>query len=911
MGCESSTPKQEETQNEALLRTINALQNKLTVHELKQQYDEANANIHQRYEGQINRYAQEHATETAQIHTEFLKVTSSVQEIAVKQIQIIEHRDEELICCMDEKKKEDKKVDVECNDEMKKAKLIYNKEINSVNVEHITMKCQINNVVKERIQQDKAAVIEYETVLTQAWNEYKQQFKPIKRTNHPNNKSISEFKSQLIQTTSSDEINNNSFLKLSEPNEKHVIEDKKYCEFVINVQFNEQTVAYGYKTDYMSFYLLQQFISKHFNINVYMLKYMDEKKKQSDINSNPDLMAAVEYAQSSDQKQLNVVVVEQIAPDLPLHRFSVEDICNKLKLWIYDDINYKKHALKTKNVFVNRGLNGSKMEILSADNVKDIIKEKMLTFMTCNTLDIMIEYFSKWKNKDTKSVKSKSAEQIADILYEHPFNTLLKRINEERIDGQKMIVALQDQTENLIEIETGWNEKEIKQIQLLFHKHKTLTKQQCIEKINNTFNIGDNDYSHYTTPIPHTISAKMLEVILSDEFDIGMLYYNMRNNKDIQSFSDKIINMVYTFPENNDQYDNDDLIKRIYTIIAKCFSFSDEDSDVSVDWICHNCGNDNFCQVVSGKFILNLENCRLCGITQVDSIMMKIRKHETFLMVNDVKIIDDQHPNNIEYSNINTLIEKIINNKNLDLICLNKNDNKPCDSILRLGRVLIMYNNWLKLINDETCNIDDTIDVNVSSYVDNNVLRNVFIENANLISQIRDIDMKTLVEIFDGNIEGISDINIFEHMKRKTFISIVKKNTKIKPAAAGKLYRNVQNSLKRQAQQHQFGKFLTELNFNSVEYDYNHLIQSHINHGNKNSIKNVFRFFNIAIHYEDTRIDIENCISLHRHRNRIKHRNLQIENEIHRHNKENDAENIDIWALKQHYYQSQLDIIQM
>eukprot|EP01084_Bolivina_argentea_P108562 194021_1 len=114
------------------------------------------------------------------------------------------------------------------------------------------------------------------------------------------------------------------------------------------------------------------------------------------------------------------------------------------------------------------------------------------------------------------------------------------------------------------------------------------------------------------------------------------------------------------------------------------------------------------------------------------------------------------------------------------------------------------------------------------------------------------------------------------------------------------------NKLKTQAQRKQFGAFLSELDINIINKDYYHILNTHINHGDKNTIKNALRFFENVVHYEDSPDEIIKCRSVKRRDDR----NQQLNAEHKTRDSENDNENNkNIWELKEHYKQSQLDVI--
>eukprot|EP01084_Bolivina_argentea_P276244 471332_1 len=312
----------------------------------------------------------------------------------------------------------------------------------------------------------------------------------------------------------------------------------------------------------------------------------------------------------------------------------------------------------------------------------------------------------------------------------------------------------------------------------------------------------------------------------------------------------------------------------------------------------------------------NLKNCNLCGVSHIDSIVLKIRNHDTFIMVNMETVADDDERNDEEREDekmdgIDTVIKKVIEFNKIDLFCWNRNDSKSCPSILRLARNLIIYKQWLSEINNKSGDIVNTIEVDIHKFIDDKTFKNIFIQSAESVPRITQNNMKSLMKMLDDNVDDIANIETFLKTNRKTFAISIKKQTKMKPAASGKLHKEITKILKEEAQRRQFGAFLSKSNLNNIDYDYHHILHSHINDGNKNSIKNVFRFYNNCIHFSDTESTIEKCTSIQREQKRTEKRNSEGKNDSDskESQQENTIEDKDMWTLKQIYYQAQLDVI--
>eukprot|EP01084_Bolivina_argentea_P130100 229697_1 len=691
-------------------------------------------------------------------------------------------------------------------------------------------------------------------------------------------------------------------LMLSNFNEEDV-------DCLIVVKCKEKSMTWNHQNN-VSIASLQQFISNRFDMYMFLLEYMDRHKNTMLINNDMDLNTAIKCAQDEKRNELEISVSEYSPPDLPLHRFTVNDICDILKNWVYNDINHKKFLLKTQEIFKQRKLYGKKVSYLSGEDVKCIVKDEMIHFMTVETLNIIFDFFENWKNQDL-SMTTKSAEEIAYILYYYPLQRLIEKIDDEQIDGAEIIVRLfETGTDNIFKSETGWCDLEIEQIQLLFSRYNGFNKNQFIYNMNTV--IKNNDEA-LTNQILNFIKL----FIANDEtIDIEIVNYSIKNNKnfnEMQSFSDKIVNMVdgLIVMENSNNF-TDKLVKQIYSTIAKFFVCNDRIDEISLrDWSCNNCGNYNFSQYINGKMNHKLSICTLCGISRIDSIVLKIRNHDTFIMVNDVNESQGNNTqDNEQHDDIEKLIQDVINSHKIDLFCLNRNDEKPCSSILRLGKELIKYKRWLQAIGNN--DIHNTVQADIKTFVDNHKFKDIFIQAANSIAKITQPQMNLLMKMLDDdNINNRFDIETFLKSNRKTFAIKISNCTNIKRVMGARLYSKIRDNLKREAQQKQFGKLLSDLNLNIIDKDYHHILKSHIHEGNKNSIKNVFRFFNIVVHYEDANID--NCVSLKREQIRTIDRNKNFEeNKNNTHDNDNTINTLadkNIWTLKQIYHQTQLDLI--
>eukprot|EP01084_Bolivina_argentea_P051345 94452_1 len=181
------------------------------------------------------------------------------------------------------------------------------------------------------------------------------------------------------------------------------------------------------------------------------------------------------------------------------------------------------------------------MALLTLNNIKSIVQNDLSSFMTVETMKIMFTYFEKWKNDEPTEVESKSTEEIAHILFHHPLNNLLTDIMKKNIDGKHFINNIKQSS--IIEAATGWDKDDIYQIQSVLLKHHTLSRSQFIQNMNNILT------QKYNKSLTSDVINRITDFIL--QFDVETIHFKIKNGKNIDEFSDKIINFVDELIENN------------------------------------------------------------------------------------------------------------------------------------------------------------------------------------------------------------------------------------------------------------------------------------------------------------------------------------------------------------------------
>eukprot|EP01083_Nonionella_stella_P193501 714621_1 len=170
-------------------------------------------------------------------------------------------------------------------------------------------------------------------------------------------------------------------------------------------------------------------------------------------------------------------------------------------------------------------------------------------------------------------------------------------------------------------------------------------------------------------------------------------------------------------------------------------------------------------------------------------------------------------------------------------------------------------------------------------------------------------NMGAVIHLLNDNVENIGELQTFINLKQKGFADLIRKHCKIHPSLIGKLYDRLFNSLQESAQIKQFGAFLSDLCIDEIDKHYHHIITSHINNGDADTIKNTFKFFNLAVHYEDG--DISKCISIKRRHARSRRGQMTRQTTENSQQNKKQYENISIALLQNHrntYNQTQLDI---
>eukprot|EP01084_Bolivina_argentea_P134095 236599_1 len=298
--------------------------------------------------------------------------------------------------------------------------------------------------------------------------------------------------------------------------------------------------------------------------------------------------------------------------------------------------------------------------------------------------------------------------------------------------------------------------------------------------------------------------------------------------------------------------------------------------------------------------------CILCGIKEINSIIIQLKGKETYM-----SIIDDNEYSKYDqeikmYDETDNEILNVVTEMKLDLSCPKQLDiNVACVSMLRLAKILKLYQNWINNIQQKTnkSDIDTTTNVNILQLTNEEFCENI-IQVANNIKGITEIQVEEMKTFLD---DEIINIQIFCKIKRREFCEIVWKNTTIKLGTVSKLYRKLTNDLHMAAQTKQFGQFLLDSNAYIIDEDYHHILRYHVSNqfGNVLSRTTVFKYFTNVLD-----CNLQQCES----HSRYLERDLRFKETTQYFTDKSDKVTgfeIDdkIWQMKQRYIQTTLDLI--
>eukprot|EP01083_Nonionella_stella_P059155 154778_1 len=457
---------------------------------------------------------------------------------------------------------------------------------------------------------------------------------------------------------------------------------------------------------------------------------------------------------------------------LPLHRFNERHVCDIVKCWIFNDIQFKTQLQTIMNLFAHHSLSGENIISFTMNKIRQILKKDLLAFMTTATFEILMRKVEHWQTVDDEGISSKCAEEIGYMLHQYPVTKLLNRVRNEIdcISGQKFIEYYRDNNDWIHKV-TGWDTTEIYQIHSVLFKYASFSSSQVKQKMKMalperpaSIDIGKWIASYDNTAletISHKIKCGSNELnALSDQ--VADLVPNTADGKQIRDTYEAVADgFITTYPNS---------LREIP---------SEYELNKYPSWTCANCSNYNFCNFIDGKINGNLSTCSLCGIKQRDVVIMVLKKYDTYTMVhNHMNTAEMDTDAETKRDDIDALIESAMQDEGFNLCCLLRKDNKACPSMMRLAKQLIIYKRWLSYKHE---GILSTTRVDIEKYViiTNDQLQEVFVQCMQSIPKIaKNEDVaRGLTRLLK---ENAMNNELFLSLRRKEFIDTIVKYTNLK-----------------------------------------------------------------------------------------------------------------------------------
>eukprot|EP01084_Bolivina_argentea_P088823 160360_1 len=674
---------------------------------------------------------------------------------------------------------------------------------------------------------------------------------------------------------------------------------------------------------------------------------------------------------------------------LPLHKWTIKNLRNKIKHWILNDCKHKQISELLMDIFSEKLFTGKKIVNLG-NELKIVLKNAIMNnentnIMTTETFDIIYEnlYTQILDENDRDKIMRNSAPQMALMISRIPLQNILDFIDANQINGRKFI-EYYDSDNEWITQQTGWNEKEILQIESVLLKNKTYNHHTIAQKLEL------NLYKNLGIKIRDEFMNRCMDQSSEDYIDLEILNLKLINGYTIDdevAILTNIINDLIHLPiinykkdlktiteNNNDEFipNNKEFIPNIIKSIAACFATNVSDikeldlaastRDIirerspsghnninnnyqnqmvthrikvskQTDWTCSNCGNYNHKMVIGGNLVSNWKECILCGVTELDSVAMACHGHYTYVVAarnmynndNEIKQ-DDNDENDIEEYDRTNIIDKrrhkvietydnleimISNESTFDLrkiACPLKQSKtlKACKHVRNLAFILRKYQDFIRNVRNKKgeTKLESTVDVDLKQLT-NAMFRKLVMECTGKVKQIKEKHKRELEIVLQ---EDIINRHALAEMSKVEFIDEIVKRTSIKKGIAHKMYRLLLPKCKEAVQNGEYNGFVSELDYESIDNDFFHVLNYHIKYGGQMKW-DTFKYF------KETVICLEDdCDSKSRKKIRIERFKTKFikEEDI----KENDTGNnmfkmaeVDIFKLKQRYAQNNLDVM--
>ena len=178
--------------------------------------------------------------------------------------------------------------------------------------------------------------------------------------------------------------------------------------------------------------------------------------------------------------------IETPSKSLPLHRFTPRDVCNTIKQWLLNDVDYRKNLKRTMKIFSDASVSGGtlQMQLMPIKMMELLVRENMLKCVSMQTLTVILDGFEGWRASNKADVVAQPVPDIAYRVFQMPLNALMNKIADENVSGEQFIALVKSQSDFIAD-ETGWNDDDIHQLTGCLMSHHTLMRPMLIEHVTN------------------------------------------------------------------------------------------------------------------------------------------------------------------------------------------------------------------------------------------------------------------------------------------------------------------------------------------------------------------------------------------------------------------------------------------
>merc|ERR1719334_208121 len=176
--------------------------------------------------------------------------------------------------------------------------------------------------------------------------------------------------------------------------------------------------------------------------------------------------------------------------------------------------------------------------------------------------------------------------------------------------------------------------------------------------------------------------------------------FNLRKGRHPTDLSDAMIDLVDTLSADRDA-DDDGFVAQLWRTLSAMFMVQPS-VDECAAWTCSNCTCSMYGRMIDSNFKMRISRCLLCGTGQRQNIENNLRGYDRYAMVIEgdaVEAADEEKKDDEDVKDdIDKLIERVIDEHQIDVRCPSQNSSAPCAMMMRLARVLVRYKQWLEAL---------------------------------------------------------------------------------------------------------------------------------------------------------------------------------------------------------------------